>query len=336
MAILGLIAGLGTYAERKISADIQSRIGPNRVGPYGLFQFIADAIKVLVKSDLIPFGADRPLFMLAPLVSLVGVFLMVLVLPFSEFFTLYDSDVALLYLLGVTSFVGIGIFLGGHASYSKWSLLGGLRAAAQIVSYEIPISLSFVSIVLLSGSSSLGAIVKAQGHNIFQWYIFHNPFSFLLFFIFFIASLAEANRAPFDLPEAESELVSGFHTEYSGVRFALYAFAEYLESFLLCVLAVVLFFGGYHFPFLSFDKDIFISNPLLLNTFQLCVIFFKSFLIYYLVIVTRWTFPRLRVDQLMSLCWKYLIPINLVLLLGLSLWVLLFGGQSLFDLLFLP
>jgi NADH-quinone oxidoreductase subunit H len=331
--ILAAIGGLGTYAERKISADMQARIGPNRVGPYGLLQFLADGVKMMMKEDTIPRDADRFLYTLAPILCIVGIFSTIAVIPFSSGLALSNLNVGVVYLIGISSLVGLGVFLGGYASNSKWSMLGGMRGASQIVSYEIPVSLSIISIVLLSGGLSFKTIVEAQSGSPSGWFLFHNPFAFISFIVYFIAALAEANRAPFDLPEAESELVSGYHTEYSGMKFAFFALAEYVEVFVLSSVATALFLGGYRLPF---NLDTMLLNefklPLLVDLLQIGVFFTKALALYYFVIVIRWTLPRLRVDQLMTICWKYLTPIAMVNIIGCALWVIYFDNKSVFDL----
>lgn len=328
VGFLATVGGLGTYAERKISADMQARIGPNRVGPYGILQFLADGVKMLLKEDIIPTQSDKFLFYVAPMLCIVGVFGTIAVIPFSSGFTIFNFNVGLVYLIGISSLVGLGIFLGGYGSNSKWSMLGGMRGASQIISYEIPVVLSSLSIVLLSGGLSFSTLVGAQGGWPHEWFIFHNPFTFIGFFILFIASLAETNRAPFDLPEAESELVSGYHTEFSGMRFGFFALAEYIEVFVVCGLAVALFLGGYNVP-MNLGGDGLIGQALQVGAFVS-----KTFVLYYIVIMTRWTLPRLRVDQLMTMCWKYLIPIAMFNLIMVGLWMWLFDGKSLFTLLF--
>lgn len=330
VAIIGFCAtvgGLGTYAERKISADIQMRIGPNRVGPYGLLQFLADGVKMITKEDIMPRTADHFLFYLAPLLCLLGVFSTLAVFPFSSGFILSDLNVGVFYLIAISSLVGVGVFLGGYASNSKWSMLGGMRGASQIISYEIPVTLSVLAITLLAGGMSFGTIVGKQAGFIGNWFIFHNPFSFIGFFIYFVGVLAETNRAPFDLPEAESELVSGYHTEYTGMRFGFFALAEYIEVFVVCGVATALFLGGYTLPF-NLELDI-----IPIQFVQIAIILTKTFLLYYVVIWVRWTFPRLRVDQLMSICWKYLTPIAIFNLIGCAVWMVLFHGQSMTQLL---
>ena len=328
LAIVGMcatIGGLGTYAERKISADLQARIGPNRVGPYGLLQMLADGVKMMTKEDIMPFTADKALFYLAPLLCLVGVFATLAVLPFSGGFIMADLNVGIFYLVAISSLVGLGVFLGGYASNSKWSMLGGMRGASQIISYEIPVTISILAIVLLAGGMGFGTIVNHQGGLPHQWFMFHNPFAFLAFFVYGVGALAETNRAPFDLPEAESELVSGYHTEYTGMRFGFFALAEYIEVFVVCGVATSLFLGGYNIPGVTIDI-------LPLQAVQFIVFMTKSLVLYYIVIWIRWTLPRLRVDQLMSVCWKYLTPIAIFNLLGCAIWMVVFNGKSIAEL----
>jgi NADH-quinone oxidoreductase subunit H len=323
--VAALIGGLGTYAERKISADLQARMGPNRVGPFGILQFLADGIKMLLKEDIMPKNADKFLFYLAPMMALVGVFATLAVLPISSGFSLTDINVGVFYLIAISSLVGVAVFLGGYSANSKWSMLGGMRGASQFISYEIPVTLSVLAIVLLAGGMSFGTIVGQQSGMPWGWYMFHNPFSFIGFFIFFIAGLAEANRAPFDLPESESELVSGYNTEYTGMRFGLFALAEYIEVFVLCTVAAALFMGGYNVPF-NIGGDTIVGQILQVGAFLT-----KSLALYYVVIWIRWTFPRLRVDQVMTVCWKYLTPISLFNLIGTAVWVVVFDGRSILE-----
>ncbi len=328
VTIAATIGGLGTYAERKISADLQIRPGPNRVGPYGILQMVADGVKMFLKEDIVPDHSDRFLFYIAPLLAIVGVFGTLAVLPLSSGFTLTDLNIALFYLVAISSLVGLAVFLGGYASNSKWSMLGGLRGAAQIVSYEIPVLLSMFAVVLISGGLSFKVILSEQSGGPVGWYIFHNPFTFIAFFVYFIGALAETNRAPFDLPEAESELVSGYHTEFSGMRFAFFALAEYIEVFVVCALGATLFLGGYKVPF-NLGGDTLLGQFL-----QVGVIMAKALLLYYVVIWIRWTLPRMRVDHLMTLCWKYLTPIAFFNLIGTAVWVYFFGGRSLWSIIF--
>jgi len=339
------VGGLGTFAERKISADLQMRQGPNRVGPYGILQFLADGVKLITKEDIIPAQVDKFTFYIAPVLCLVGVFSALSVFPISSGFILTDLNVGIFYFLGMTSLVGVGIFLGGYSSNSKWSMLGGMRGASQIISYEIPVTITIVMMVLLAGGMSMGILVSSQGSSVLDWNLFHNPFTFIGFFVYFIAALAETNRAPFDLPEAESELVSGYHTEFSGMRFGFFALAEYIEVLIVCGIATAMFLGGYKVPFdlgtgELLNQKLGLDLMLAKNIGQFLEIgsfLTKTFALYYVVIWIRWTLPRLRVDQLMTLCWKYLTPIALFNLIGCAVWIYVFNGQSivqLFSLLF--
>ena len=323
--ILAAVGGLGTYAERKISADLQARIGPNRVGPFGLLQFLADGVKMIFKEDVAPEGADKFLFYLAPLLCMIGAFATLAVLPFSSGLILTDLNVGIFYLIGISSLVGLGIFMGGYASNSKWSMLGGMRGASQIISYEIPVTISILAVCLMAGGLSFGKIVGSQGGMPHQWMMFHNPFTFIGFFVFFTGALAETNRAPFDLPEAESELVSGYHTEYTGMRFGFFALAEYVEVFVVCGVAAAMFLGGYKVPF-NLGGDTILGQLLQVGSFVT-----KTLALYYVVIWIRWTLPRLRVDQLMTICWKYLTPIALFNLVGCAVWMIAFDGQSMLE-----
>jgi NADH-quinone oxidoreductase subunit H len=342
VGVMATIGGLGTYAERKISADLQARIGPNRVGPFGLLQFLADGVKMILKEDIVTSAADKFLFNLAPVLCMIGVFATLAVVPFSSGFMLADLNVGIFYLVGMASLVGVGIFLGGYASNSKWSMLGGMRGASQIISYEIPATITIISIVLLAGGLSMKTLINGQGGAPQEWYLFHNPFAFIGFFVFFISALAETNRAPFDLPEAESELVSGYHTEYTGMKFGLFALAEYIEVFVICGVAVTLFLGGYKVPFdlgtgAILVEKLGIDGMIAQNIGQfleLGAFFTKTLALYYVVIWVRWTLPRLRVDQLMTLCWKYLTPIAIFNLLGCAVWMYAFNGKSIFTLIF--
>jgi NADH-quinone oxidoreductase subunit H len=293
-----------------------------------------------MKEDIIPAQVDKFTFYIAPVLCLVGVFASLAIFPVSSGFILTDLNVGIFYLLGITSLVGVGVFLGGYSSNSKWSMLGGMRGASQIISYEIPVTITVLTVVLLAGGLSMGTLVNSQGGAPHNWNLFHNPFTFIGFFVYFIAALAETNRAPFDLPEAESELVSGYHTEYSGMRFGFFALAEYIEVLVVCGVATALFLGGYKVPM---DLG---SGNFLIERFGMDSMFAKNigqflevgsfltktFLLYYVVIWVRWTLPRLRVDQLMTVCWKYLTPIALFNLIGCAIWIYLFEGRSLYQL----
>lgn len=341
LAVLFLLAlpfgGLATYVERKIAADIQDRVGPNRVGPFGILQFLADAVKMLAKEDFVPAGGDRFLYNLAPVLVVMGCCAAFAALPLGKYLVGGDVNIGVFYILSVTTLVAPGILLGSWSSQNKWSLLGGLRAAAQIVSYEIPIALSILPIILISGSMQVGVIVEQQGwawsgdamKAYHFWNIVHNPFTFIAAFMFFIAGLAETNRIPFDLPEAESELVSGFNTEFSGMRFGLYALAEFAEVFVMSAVVTALFLGGWHIPFFNFDQMWGGLPSGLVALVQFGVFLAKTLFLVFVVMWLRWTLPRLRVDQLMGLCWKGLVPISLFNVLGTAVWMWVFKGQSL-------
>ena len=318
-------AGFATYLERKVAADLQARIGPNRVGPFGILQFIADGLKLIMKEDIIPDNVDKKLFIIAPMIVIAGSFAAFVIIPFAEKIIIADLNIGVLYLVAVGSFVALGIIMGGWSSNNKWSLLGGMRSAAQIISYEIPGALAALNVVLITGSLSFGAIVKGQGP--LNWFIFHNPFTFVSFFIFFISALAEVNRTPFDIPEAESEIIGGYHTEYSGMRFALFFMAEYADVFVICAISVTLFLGGWYPPFIPLDS---ISEPLRL-LIQFGTVIAKVLLLFYVVMWLRWTLPRYRVDQLLAICWKFLTPLSFAMLLGTALWVLIFNGKSILQ-----
>ncbi len=324
-----LYEGLATYAERKVAGDIQARIGPNRVGPYGLLQFVADGVKLLLKEDIIPFYADKWLFILAPYIVFTVSFAAFVPLSYSDHIAVANLNVGVLYIIAISSVVSMAILMGAWGSNNKWSLFGGMRAVAQIVSYEIPIVLSLLAAIILPASMNMRDIIVYQGGGlgIFRWLVFNNPFTFLAFFVYFIAAIAEVNRTPFDIPEAESEIVAGYHTEYTGMRFAFFFMAEYGDMFVVSAIATTLFLGGWHLPFIGG-----ISMPLWLrDVLQVAVFFMKVFVLIYLMMWIRWTLPRLRVDQLMELCWKYLTPIAFFNLIGASVWVLLLHGRGIYD-----
>ncbi len=322
-SFLGAIGGLLTFLERRVAGRIQSRIGPNRVGPQGILQMLADGVKLVLKEDLIPALADKPLFRFAPYLCVIGVFSALVVIPFSSDIVIADLNVGALYALAITTMVVMGILMGSWASNNKWSLLGGMRSAAQIVSYEIPSALAVLSIVLITGSLSMQDIIRAQGPWPHQWFFLHNPGTCIAFFIFFIAALAENNRVPFDIPEAESELVAGYNTEYSGMRFSFFFLAEFANVFIISALAVIFFFGGWQLPDFLMSDNAFITNILMIGNFL-----FKTFIFIFIVLWIRWTLPRLRVDQLMIMCWKYLIPLAFLCLCITALFVLGFDGKS--------
>jgi NADH-quinone oxidoreductase subunit H len=227
MGFVAPFAGITSFIERRVAGRMQSRVGPNRVGPQGVIQWVADGLKCLLKEDLIPTEADGALFRIAPYLVFIGMFGTFVVIPFGSRLVIADLDVGLFYLLGISSVVSVGLIMAGWASNNKWSLLGGMRSAAQIVSYEIPAGLSLLTVILFAGSMSVQGAIRAQGWAPNTWLMFQNPFLFMAYFIFFTAALAEGNRTPFDIPEAESELVAGYNTEYSGMRFALFFLADW-------------------------------------------------------------------------------------------------------------
>jgi NADH-quinone oxidoreductase subunit H len=300
-----------TLLERKVIAWVQVRLGPMRVGPYGSLQPVADAIKLLLKEDITPAGADKWVFTLAPIVAMVPALIAFAVIPFDREATFFgyrvslvvaDINVGLLYIVSITSIGVYGIILAGYASNSKFPLLAGLRASAQLISYEIAVTMMLVSIVVMSGTLSMVGIIDAQ-FNARVWYVFVQPVAFV---ILFIGGLAETNRAPFDLPEAEQELTGGFHTEYSGMRFALFFLAEYANMIVVSAVATTLFFGGWLRPFPNVEA-------LRLLGYVPGWIWFvlKTFVFLYVFIWIRATLPRYRYDQLMRLGWKVLIPLGI-------------------------
>jgi NADH-quinone oxidoreductase subunit H len=313
------IAGITTWVERRVMGRMQSRIGPNRAGPAGFLQWLADGIKNLLKEDIVPTAADAGLFLAAPYVVTVGFVLTFVVVPFSGDLIIADLNVGILYVTAVTALVVVGILMAGWASNNKWSLLGGIRSAAQIVSYEIPAGLSIFPIVLLAGTLRMQGIIAQQGAAPWTWYVFDNPFTLLAFFVFFVSALAEGNRTPFDLPEAESELVAGFATEYSGMRNLLFFMAEWGNLYVIGAIVTTLFLGGWHVP-----GEAAIGSAVLRNALQFGVFFAKAYFFVFLAIWLRWTLPRIRVDQMMIMCWKYLVPIAFVNLIGTAVWIVVF------------
>jgi NADH-quinone oxidoreductase subunit H len=313
------VAGITTWVERRIMARIQSRVGPNRVGPAGFLQWLADGIKNMLKEDIVPSAADAPLFKLAPYVVMTGFIAAFVAIPFAGPLIIADLNVGILYVTAVTSLVVVGILMAGWSSNNKWSLLGGIRSAAQIVSYEIPAGLSIFPIVMLAGTLSMQGIIQAQGAAPWRWFLFDNPFTFAAFFIFFVAALAEGNRTPFDLPEAESELVMGFATEYSGMRNTLFFMAEWGNLYVIGAIVTTLFLGGWKLPAALDGLPVVLLVPL-----QFAVFFLKSYFWVFVAIWLRWTLPRIRVDQMMVMCWKYLVPLAFVNLLGTAVWLVVF------------
>jgi NADH-quinone oxidoreductase subunit H len=294
-----------TYAERKVSAFMQARLGPMRVGPWGLLQPLADGIKLLLKEDLIPNRGDQSIFKLAPVISLVSALVVLAVVPFGPgAATITDINIGLLFILSVSSVGILGIILGGWASNSKYPLLGALRSSAQIISYEVAMGLALIGPLMFAKSLSMTGIIEAQRADSI-WYILYQPAAFV---VFFVAGIAETNRAPFDLPEAEAELVAGFHTEYSGFRWSLYFVAEYTNMIVSSAIGTTVFLGGWHFPFLGLLQA---GHPILFMLLSILVFAAKVMVFLYLFMWVRWTLPRYRYDQLMDLGWKWMIPATL-------------------------
>ncbi len=360
-----VLAMMFIWGERKIAGHMQSRLGPTHVGPFGLFQSLADGIKLVLKEDLVPGGADQVLFRTAPYVAFTPVFIAFLVIPFGPQFVFEANlNIGVLYLLAVLGVEVIAIIMAGWASNSKWAIYGAMREACQMVSYEIPLGIAILCGVLIAGTLNLVQLNFLQGGGIHQWFLFHNPFIFLAFFVYFVASLASAKRAPFDLPDAESELVAGFHTEYSGLRWAMFFFAEYAGMFVIGCIMTALFLGGWGSPFGVYDPiyQMIGYNPInvgsdvltgsvalgsdwptmaesmglsggaksifILNAYSASIFIAKSLAIVFIHIWLRWTLPRIRIDQVMHGCVKGLLPVSLALFIGVALWLKLLPATS--------
>jgi NADH-quinone oxidoreductase subunit H len=313
------------WLERKVSARIQDRLGPTRVGgKFGWLQTLADGLKLLVKEDIIPKDADHLLFRMGPYIALAGSFLAFLALPFGNNVVAQNMNVAVFYMLAAMSSEVFGVILGSYGSGSKWALFGGMREAAQVVSYEVPRALSVIVPVIVAGTMNLTTISNLQAGFFWNWYIFNDPFTFLAFWTFFTCGTASCKRAPFDLAEAESELVAGFHTEYSGFRWLIFFMAEYGSMFAISGIAVLLFLGGWHLGLVPWEKDLTeFVGPILGNVINVLVFIVKGWVLVFVMMWVRWTLPRLRIDQVMMTCLRYLLPISCVLLLGVSIWQLL-------------
>lgn len=314
-AIIGLFL---VYAERKVCAFMQNRLGPNRVGPFGIFQTIADLVKLLFV-ELVPIrNADKFLFNLAPFIVIIASFMAIAAIPFAKGLHAVDLNIGVLYIIAVSSMGVIGILLAGWSSNNKYSLIGAMRSGAQIVSYELSVGLALITVVILAGTMQFGEIVEAQRNG---WFIFkgHIP-AFIAFIVFLIASTAETNRGPFDLAEAESELTGGFHTEYSGIKFAFFFLAEYINMFIVASIAATVFLGGW-MPFHVGDWEGFNNVMDFIPPFVWYL--GKTFFVVFLMMWFKWTFPRLRIDQLLTLEWKYLLPINLFNVLLMAFIVLM-------------
>ncbi len=304
-----------SWVERRVCGFIQDRLGPNRVGPFGLFQPLADGIKIFLKEDVIPDHVYKPIYMLAPAISLFIALMAFAIIPFGSEVDIFghsiplviaDINIGILYIIGIASLGVYGIVMAGWSSNNKYSLLGGLRSSAQMISYELALGLSLIGVLMVSDSLRLTDIVARQGEGFWNWNIFLGGWQILGFFIFFIAMFAETNRLPFDLPEAESELVAGYHTEYSSMKFAMFFIAEYINMITASALIVTLFLGGWQLPL-----PLGLSGNLLALAQMVCFAAKVSFFLFLFVWV-RWTFPRLRYDQLMGFGWKVLFPLSLL------------------------
>jgi NADH-quinone oxidoreductase subunit H len=317
------------WIERRMSAFIQDRVGPNRVGPFGLLQSLADVLKLLMKEDIIPRNANKTIHDLAPIISIGVAFSTFAIIPFGshvQFFghdiklLIADVNVGVLYLLAITSLGVYGITLAGWSSNSKYSLLGGLRSSAQLISYEISMGLSIVGVLMIAGTLRLDQIVLRQTSYVWgfvpAWNIFYQPVAFVTFLV---AAFAETNRLPFDLPEAEPELVGGYHTEYSGLKFGLFFLAEYANMITSSAVITTLFLGGWHFPYI---EQLGLS-PLLVSVLHVAAFCTKVLFVLMFFIVIRWTLPRFRYDQLMNIGWKVMLPISLLNVLGTGIVILL-------------
>ncbi len=303
-ALLGLFL---VYLERKVCAVIQNRIGPNRVGKWGIFQTIADLIKLLMKELITIKNADKFLFNLAPFIVIIASFMAMAALPFAKGLQAIDLNIGIFYVMAVSSLGVVGILIAGWSSNSKYSLIGAMRSGAQIISYELSVGLSLLAIVIFSGSMQLSTIVESQADG---WWIFKGHiFAFFAFVLYLISATAEINRGPFDLAEAESELTAGFHTEYSGIKFAFFFLAEYINMFIVAAIATTLFLGGW-MPLHIGGWEGF--NQIMDYIPSIIWFFGKTFVIIYIIMWFKWTFPRLRIDQLLNLEWKYLLPLNLM------------------------
>jgi NADH-quinone oxidoreductase subunit H len=306
-ALLGLVL---VYMERKVSAFIQIRLGPNRVGPKGIFQTAADTVKLMLKEGFVPDGADKFLYKLAPFVVMIIAMLLLAPIAFAKNFAIWDLNIGVFFITAISSVSVIGILMAGWASNNQYSLLGAMRSGAQIISYELSAGLAILTIIVLTGSLQISEIVKSQENG---WWLFkgHIP-ALIAFVIYIIAVTAETNRAPFDMAEAESELTGGFHTEYSGMRFALFFLAEYINIFIVCAIGATLFLGGW----MPFHIGAWEGFNQVMDYIPSSIWFFgKTFFLIFVIMWFRWTFPRLRIDQLLHLEWKFLLPISLFNLL---------------------
>ena len=329
-----IFSGVISWYERRIAGRMQSRIGPNRAGFAGFFVWVCDAVKMILKEDLVPADADAVLFRAAPYFVLTGFALTFVALPFGESIVVANLNVGIFYVTSVSALVVVGILLSGWSSNSKWSLFGGMRAAAQVISYEIPAGVSIFVPIAMAGTLSMQGIIRAQGGFPWEWFVFRNPFALVAFFILFTSQLAEANRTPFDLPEAESELVAGYFTEYSGFRFAIFFMAEWGNIWVLSAVSTTLFLGGWQIPGVTAAHIDALRGSGILpagawwfwNAVSMVIFATKTIVLCNVVVWMRWTLPRVRVDQLMSLCWKYLVPAAFACFVLTLFWELAVGS----------
>jgi len=325
-ALLGFITvyGFGViYSEIKVSSFMQDKTGPMGQGPglhagkWGLLQPVADGLKLFMKEDIIPATADRPLFILAPFLIFIGALTGFVAVPFGEKIIITDMNIGIFYIVGVGSLAVIALILAGWSSNNKWALYGGMRSAAQIISYEIPAGISLVTVIMIASSLSMQDIIAYQSGGLFGWIIFDNPFVPIAFVVYFISAIAETNRTPFDLPESESELVAGFATEYSGMRYAFFFLSEYANMFVVSAVAAAGFLGGWHSPIQGFMDSPAWGVFWMIN---------KTGFLIFVMIWLRWTLPRLRVDQLMNVCWKVFLPLALINIFGVAIWTVVFNS----------
>jgi NADH-quinone oxidoreductase subunit H len=338
LLVLVLVAAAAfTWAERKVAGRIQDRLGPTRVGRrFGWLQAPADGLKLICKEDLIPAAADRLLFRLAPYISFCTAFCVFLALPFADGWVALDLNTAAFFILAIAGLEVFGVILGGWASKSKWSLYGAMREAAQVVSYEIPLSLSVVIPVMIAGTMDLVAIGQEQRGWFWNWYVFHDPFAFVTFWIYVTCAVAGTNRLPFDMPESESELVAGFMTEYSGFRWSIFFMAEYSAMFALSGLGAILFLGGWNGPIpiaslVGLTPENGAVARELGNLIGMTNFILKCTTGVVAMMWIRWTLPRLRIDQVMTTCLKYCIPLAAAMLVGATLWMYAFPGGVLWS-----
>jgi NADH-quinone oxidoreductase subunit H len=324
IAFVAVFALLAIYLERKISAHIQDRLGPMETGGWhGWSQTMADTVKLLLKEDIFPDAADKPLFRFAPYIVFTAAFATFAVLPWAQNLIAADINIGVFYVVAVSSLAVIGILMAGWSSNNKWALYGAMRSAAQMVSYEIPVALSLLVPILIAQSLSMRDLVMIQQGGFWHWGVFsHLPFGLVAFVIYFWASLAEVNRNPFDIPEAESELVAGYMVEYSGMRFAIFFLAEYANMFVVSAVVAALFLGGWYAPIPWLDVPVSVS-PVWHGVVGAAWFAGKGILLVCVQMWLRWTLPRLRVDQLMHICWKVFLPFSFANILLVSLWVAL-------------